>query len=158
VGKTRQHHYRIKTRWTGNLGRGTADYRAYGRDYEHSGEGKAGAIPGSADAAFRGDASRYNPEELLVAALSSCHMLAYLHLCADAGIVVTGYADDAAGEMAESDGAGHFTHVTLHPRTAIADASRIAEATALHERAHHACFIAQSVNFPVDCAPRVIAG
>ena len=91
-------------------------------------------------------------------ALASCHMLAYLHLCADAGIVVTEYADDAEGEMVEGDGTGHFTRVTLHPRTTIGDASRIAEATALHERAHHACFIAQSVNFRVDCAPRVTAG
>jgi organic hydroperoxide reductase OsmC/OhrA len=158
MGTIRRHHYRIATRWIGNRGAGTADYRAYGRDYESAGEGKSGVIPGSADAAFRGDPSRYNPEELLVAALSSCHMLAYLHLCADAGIVVTAYADDAEGEMAEGGGTGHFTRVTLRPRTAVADASRIAEAAALHERAHHACFIAQSVNFPVDCDPRVTAG
>jgi len=157
MGRTRQHHYQTTLRWTGNLGRGTADYRAYGRDHEYSGVNKSIAIPGSADPAFRGDPSRYNPEELLVAALSSCHMLTVLHLCADAGIVVTEYADDAEGEMAEGDGSGHFTRVTLHPRMVITDPSRIADAANLHQQAHHGCFIAQSVNFPVDCVPEITA-
>ncbi|HUI77402.1 MAG TPA: OsmC family protein [Bryobacteraceae bacterium] len=157
MGQTRQHHYRLTMRWTGNLGRGTADYRAYGRDHEYSAEGKSATIVGSSDPAFRGDPSRYNPEELLVAALSSCHMLVVLHLCANAKIVVTEYTDDAEGEMAEGDGTGHFTRVTLRPRMVITDASRIADAQKLHERAHHGCFIAQSVNFPVDCVPEIVA-
>jgi organic hydroperoxide reductase OsmC/OhrA len=157
MGRTRQHHYQVTMRWTGNLGRGTADYRAYSRDHEYSAAGKSSPILGSSDPAFRGDPSRYNPEELLVEALSSCHLLTLLHLCATAGIVVTEYTDDAEGEMEEGDGTGHFTRVTLRPRMVITDASRIAEAAALHEQAHHGCFIAQSVNFPVECVPQITA-
>ena len=157
MGRTRQHHYRLTTRWTGNLGRGTADYRAYGRDHEYTGTGKYATLLGSSDPAFRGDPARYNPEELLVGALSSCHLLTVLHLCANAGIVVTEYTDDAEGEMAEGEGTGHVTRVTLRPRMVITDASRIADAARLHEEAHHGCFIAQSVNFPVDCVPEITA-
>ena len=157
MAQARQHHYRVTMRWTGNLGRGTADYRAYTRDHEYSAGGKSATIPGSSDPAFRGDSSRYNPEELLVAALSSCHMLTLLHLCANAKIVVTEYTDDAEGEMAEGEGTGHFLRVTLRPRMVITDPSRIADAAALHAQAHHGCFIAQSVNFPVDCVPEVTA-
>ena len=113
---TREHRYRIETVWTGNLGNGTSTYRAYGRNHEMSGEGKQASILGSADRHFRGEASRYNPEELLVAALSACHMLAYLHLCADSGIVVTEYRDEAEGEMAENaDGSGEFRRAILRP-------------------------------------------
>ena len=148
---TREHRYRIETVWTGNLGNGTSTYRAYGRNHEMSGEGKQASILGSADRHFRGEASRYNPEELLVAALSACHMLAYLHLCADSGIVVTEYRDEAEGEMAENaDGSGEFRRAILRPRVTITERTRIAEAEALHHRAGELCFIARSVNFPVD--------
>src|SRR6266478_1574426 len=112
----RVHHYRIVNRWTGNLGMGTAAYTAYSRDHELGFPGKSAAIPGSSDPAFRGNPARYNPEELLVGALSACHMLWVLHWCADAGIVITEYADEASGEMVErADGSGEFTRVTLHP-------------------------------------------
>lgn len=115
--------------------------------------GKA-PIAGSSDPAFRGDAARYNPEELLVASLSACHMLWYLHLCSDAGIVVTSYDDAASGTMAEhADGSGEFTEVTLRPRVAIAEGSRQGEAETLHGRAHALCFIARSVRFPVRIEP-----
>jgi organic hydroperoxide reductase OsmC/OhrA len=147
----RDHRYRITTAWTGNLGTGTSTYRAYGRDHEISGEGKYAPLLGSADRHFRGDASKYNPEELLLAALSTCHMLAYLHLCADRGIVVTDYRDEAEGEMAEhEDGSGEFKRAILRPQVTITDASRAAEAEDLHSRAHELCFIARSVNFPVE--------
>ena len=147
----REHRYRVTTAWIGNLGTGTSSYRAYGRDHEISGEGKYAPLLGSSDRHFRGDASRYNPEELLVAALSTCHMLAYLHLCADRGIVVTDYRDDADGEMAEhEDGSGEFKRAVLRPRVTISDPSRAAEADALHARAQQLCFIARSVNFPVE--------
>lgn len=147
----REHHYRIDTEWTGNLGTGTSNYRTYGRDHQLSGEGKSGPILGSADPAFRGDRSRYNPEELLVAALSACHMLSFLHLCADLGIVVTAYRDESEGTMAQhEDGSGEFTSVVLKPRVTIADRSRAEETQALHHRAHELCFIARSVNFPVE--------
>jgi organic hydroperoxide reductase OsmC/OhrA len=153
-----QHEYRITTTWTGNLGTGTSSYRAYARDHEIAGESKYAPLLGSSDRHFRGDASKYNPEELLVAALSACHMLAYLHLCADRGIVVTDYRDDAEGEMAEhADGSGNFTSVILRPRVTITDPGRAAEADALHEQAHELCFIARSVNFPVEHEATVTA-
>lgn len=147
----REHRYQVTTTWTGNRGTGTSGYRAYGRDHEISAEGKSIAIPGSSDPAFLGDPSRYNPEELLVASLSTCHMLWFLHLCSDAGIAVVAYRDDASGEMTErADGAGEFTKVTLRPCVTISDASRAADTAALHAKAHELCFIARSINFPVE--------
>src|SRR5229473_7317154 len=144
------HNYRVSTVWTGNKGRGTNNYRSYARDHEISADGKSAAVLCSSDPAFRGDPSRYNPEELLVASLSACHMLWYLHLCADAGIVVTEYHDDASGAMAETkDGGGHFTQVTLRPVVKVAGEVDPELARRLHEQAHHLCFIANSVNFPV---------
>src|SRR6476659_5822051 len=105
----RKHQYQITNRWTGNLGTGTSDYRAYSRSHELSGAGKIAPISGSSDPLFRGERSRYNPEELLVASLSACHMLWALHYCADAGIVVLEYLDEASGEMVERpDGSGEF--------------------------------------------------
>jgi organic hydroperoxide reductase OsmC/OhrA len=158
MARERKHKYRITTRWTGNLGAGTAAYTAYSRNHELAGEGKLAAIAGSSDPLFRGDRSRYNPEELLVGALSACHMLWVLHLCADAGIVVTEYTGEAAGEMIEhEDGSGEFTRVVLRPRMAITDAARIAEAIAIHARAHCLCALARSMNFPVDHEPVVTA-
>jgi organic hydroperoxide reductase OsmC/OhrA len=155
----RGHHYRITTTWTGNLGAGTRDYHAYSRDHEIAIPGKSAPLPGSSDAAFRGDPARYTPEELLVASLSTCHMLWFLHLCADAGIIVTEYEDAASGAMSENaEGSGEFTRVILRPRARITDSSRIAEAIALHARAHELCFIARSVNFPVEHEPVVLAG
>lgn len=149
----RDHHYRLHLDWTGNRGEGTTDYRAYGRDHRLSAPGK-GDIAGSSDPAFRGDADRWNPEELLVASISACHQLWYLHLAAETGIIVTAYADDPVGVMAmDADGGGQFTNVTLHPRVTLADEARRSEADALHERAHDLCFIARSLNFPVGIEP-----
>ena len=154
---TREHQYRITTNWTGNLGTGTSDYLAYSRDHEIEIVGKSAPLAGSSDAAFRGDPARYTPEELLVASLSACHMLWFLHLCADAGIVVIEYEDAASGTMSEhADGSGEFTGVILRPRAVITDAARIADAIALHARAHELCFIARSVNFPVEHEPVVV--
>ena len=151
------HHYQVHTTWTGNTGQGTANYRAYKRDHEILIAGKITPIQGSSDAAFRGDPSRYSPEELLVSTLSSCHMLWMLHLCAEANITVTAYSDQASGVMAvDADGLGRFTEVTLHPLMTITDAGRIAEAEALHAKAHEFCFIANSVNFPVRCPSPVV--
>jgi organic hydroperoxide reductase OsmC/OhrA len=145
------HRYRIANRWTGNLGSGTSAYNAYSRDFELHASGKAARIAGSADPHFRGDGSRYNPEELLVGALSACHMLWALHLCADAGIVVTEYSDEATGEMDEHpDGSGEFVRVVLRPRMTITDAARTGDAQRIHERAHQLCFLARSMKFPVE--------
>ena len=143
----REHRYSINVRWTGNTGKGTADYRSYQRDHEINVLGKP-LILGSADPKFRGDPHRYNPEELLVSALSTCHMLWYLHLCADAGIVVVSYEDRAEGTMEESiERGGRFVRVTLRPHVRVTGSAEQAEA--LHQRAHELCYIANSVNFPI---------
>lgn len=148
------HQFKTTIRWTGNLGSGTSGYREYSRDHELSAPQKVAPIPGSSAKTYRGDERRYNPEELLVGALSACHMLMYLHLCADAGIVVTAYEDEAAGSMRTNpDGSGEFEEVVLHPRVQLADPARANDAAALHERAHELCFISRSVNFPVRCHP-----
>jgi organic hydroperoxide reductase OsmC/OhrA len=146
-GKT--HHYPITVTWTGNTGAGTTTFRAYRRDHEISVDGKP-TIPASSDPAFRGDRTRYNPEELFVAALSQCHMLWYLHLCADNGINVVAYVDRAEGVMVEdAAGSGRFTRVTLRPEITLAPGSNAALADTLHHGAHGHCFIARSVNVPV---------
>jgi organic hydroperoxide reductase OsmC/OhrA len=156
--KHKEHHYAISVKWTGNLGSGTSGYRDYRRDHEIAATGKP-AIPGSSDPVFRGDASRYNPEDLLVASLSACHMLWYLHLCADAGIRVTEYQDDATGRMVETaDGGGRFAEVTLQPQITVSRGADRELAMRLHDRAHHLCFIANSVNFPVTCRPEIREG
>ena len=139
--------------WTGNTGAGTASYRAYERAHEVSVHGKP-VIPGSSDPAFRGDGARYNPEEMLVASLSTCHMLWYLHLCSAEGIVVQAYQDVAEGVMVEEgSGSGRFVEVILQPEVTIAPGSDLARARVLHEDAGRKCFIANSVNFPVRHEP-----
>ena len=154
----KEHKYAICAEWKGNLGSGTKDYRSYSRNYDLSAAGKQSVVAGSSDPAFRGDPGRYNPEDLLLGSLSACHMLWVLHLCADAGVVVIAYEDNAVGSMAENaDGSGQFTSVSLRPKMTITDASKIAESLALHERAHEMCYIARSVNFKVECHPTVVS-
>jgi organic hydroperoxide reductase OsmC/OhrA len=151
----KQHNYQVAVNWSGNMGTGTADYKGYERSHTIAGEGKA-VIEGTSDPAFRGDKSKYNPEEFLVASLSTCHMLTYLHQCAIAGVVVTEYSDGATGTMEETpDGGGHFTEVTLHPVVTVKDAAMIDKAKALHHQAGKLCFIAASVNFPVHHEPTI---
>lgn len=154
----KSHGYRLVVTWKGDRGQGTATYAGYDRAHEISAGGKP-VIPGSSDPSFRGDRTRYNPEELLVAALSACHMLSYLHVCADAGVVVTDYVDEAEGVMVTTkDGGGHFTGVTLRPTVTVAEGSDPGLAKELHEKAHHLCFIASSVNFPVRAEPTIVVG
>ncbi len=155
----RQHSYSTGTEWTGNLGEGTTGYRAYSRDHVITAAGRPELL-GSSDAAFRGDASRWNPEDLLMASLSSCHMLWYLHLCSQAKITVVAYHDDALGTMVEGDGGGgRFSAAVLRPVVTLAAGSDAARATVLHEDAHRLCFIANSVNFPVSIESKImIAG
>ncbi|MCP8939547.1 OsmC family protein [Alsobacter sp. SYSU M60028] len=148
-----RHRYSAEIVWTGNRGAGTADYRAYGREHEIRFPGKP-AIAGSADPAFRGDRDRVNPEEMLVASLSTCHMLWFLHLASVAGLVVESYEDAPEGVMVEeADGAGQFAEVVLRPRVRLSsgDPARVAD---VHEEAHRFCFVARSVNFPVRCEAR----
>ena len=147
----REHRYTSAVIWTGNTGAGTATYAGYSRDHVIGAPGKP-EIAGSSDPAFRGDGARYNPEDLLVASIASCHMLWYLHLAAEHGIVVTSYEDHAEGVMLEeTDGAGAFERVTLKPRLHLAPGSDAALALSLHAKAHEKCFISRSVNFPVYC-------
>ena len=148
-----EHSYQIALKWTGNNGKGTVNYRAYSRAYEVEISGKP-IIHGSADPAFRGDITKYNPEELLVASVSSCHMLWYLHLCADAGVVVIDYRDFATGKMRQTQaGDGKFTEVILKPEITVVRNGDSKQAKKLHEEAHKFCFIANSVNFPIVCQP-----
>lgn len=146
--RAKPHHYEARLTWTGAAGGGTGDYQSYSREYRVDFAGKA-SLTGSADPAFKGDPGLHNPEEMLVVALSSCHMLSYLALAALEGIVVTAYADEASGTMLQEGRGGHFSEVVLRPRVTLAPGSDLARAEALHEEAHKTCFIANSVNFPV---------
>jgi organic hydroperoxide reductase OsmC/OhrA len=149
----KRHIYSIRLDWTGNLGSGTSSYQAYSRAHELRAPGKQ-TIPGSSDPSYRGDPARWNPEELLVAALAACHQLWYLHLCANAGVVVEEYSDNASGVMIEQpDGAGQFESVTLHPHAKLAPGSDEETARRLHNDAANKCFIAKSVSFRVDHEP-----
>lgn len=151
------HTYAAQIEWTGNRGSGTSAYRAYGREHVIRMDGKP-EILGSADPAFRGNADRHNPEEMLIAAISTCHMLWYLHLAAEAGVVVTHYTDRAQGTMAEDDArGGYFTEAVLHPQVTVTATSDPALAAHLHATAHAKCYIANSVNFPVRCEPVIVA-
>ena len=144
----RTHTYGICIRWKATGGEGTKTYAGYSRNHTIEVEGKP-AILASSDAAFRGDAARYSPEELLVASLSSCHMLWYLHLCSVNRVEVVDYCDRATGTMDENGGSGQFASVDLRPQATIAALHDRAKALALHAQAHRLCFIARSVRFPV---------
>ena len=149
----KHHTYSLRVEWTGNTGTGTSSYRAYSRAHQISAPGKP-PIPGSSEPAFRGDPARWNPEELLVAALSACHKLWYLHLCASAEIVVLDYIDDASGIMTvEPGGSGQFESVTLRPHVRLAAGCDEETARQLHHQAAKMCFIARSVAFKVEHEP-----
>jgi organic hydroperoxide reductase OsmC/OhrA len=156
---TKTHRYSVTVTWSGNTGTGTSGYQSYERRHEISAGAGKPIIPGSSDPAFRGDRARWNPEELLVGSLSACHKLWYLHLCAEAGIVVLAYVDHAEGEMeVTADGSGRFRRAILRPRVTVAAGSDMAKARELHHAAHAKCFIANSVNFPVEHEPEITAG
>ena len=159
MAQGKEHSYRVKTVWSGAAEGPARDYESYSREHRVEIPGKP-PILGSADAVFRGDPARHNPEDLLVAALSACHMLWYLHLCAVKGVVVTAYEDKAEGTMVEASGPsgprGRMTEVVLHPRLTITADSDPDKARSLHERAHHECYIANSMNFPVRFEPEIV--
>jgi organic hydroperoxide reductase OsmC/OhrA len=144
----KQHTYQVRVNWTGNAGEGTKNYKSYRRDLTIESPGKP---------PIRGDPSRYNPEDLLVASLSSCHMLWYLHLCAVNHLTVVDYEDRASGVMQEhDDGSGEFVSVQLKPSIRILAGDDREKALALHAEAHHLCFVARSVNFPVEVVPEIL--
>lgn len=148
----KEHHYAVTINWTGNTGEGTASYTAYQRDFTVQSPGKAPVL-GSADPAFRGNAERWNPEDMLLASIGACHKLWYLHLCAVNQVSVLDYVDHPVGRMVEGDSQrkGHFKDVELRPQVLISRESDIDLALRLHDDAHHECFIANSVNFPISC-------
>jgi organic hydroperoxide reductase OsmC/OhrA len=147
-----QHHYSLTVKWTGNTGTGTLNYSSFERSHSILIDRK-NEILGSADPVFRGDKTKHNPEDLLLASISSCHMLWYLHLCAVAGIVVTDYVDNATALMTETANGGKFSEATLHPVVTITNVLMTDKANELHRKANEACFIANSVNFPVYHKP-----
>ncbi|MFZ1559702.1 MAG: OsmC family protein [Saprospiraceae bacterium] len=148
-----EHNYKITTEWTGNKGDGNKNVRTYDRSHTVSIQGKPELFLTTDNAAV-GDKSKLNPEDLLVSAISSCHMLSYLYVCAMEGIVITSYTDQATGIMIENaSGGGSFNVVTLNPVFYVADESMIEKAIELHHKAHEICYIANSVNFEVKCNP-----
>lgn len=143
------HHYKTTITWTGNTGQGTQSYQSYERDHIIQAQGKP-EIPGTSEVSYRGNMVRYNPEELLLASLSSCHMLWYLHLCSVNNVVITAYVDYAEGTMQNtSNGGGHFTQAILKPQITIAGQADTTLLDNLHQQANKLCFIASSCNFPV---------
>jgi len=154
---TKSHGYAIDLKWTGAVDGPTTDIRSYSRNYEYSAEGKK-PVPCSADKVFRGDPGLYNPEDGLVASLSGCHLLSYLAVCALGKVEVVAYEDHATGTLTQEGLTAQFTEVILRPRVTISRSSDPAEAERLHEDAHHNCFVARSVNFPVRVEPEIIVG
>lgn len=153
----KQHHYTLSLTWTGNRGEGTTDYQAYDRAHTIEVEGKP-LIEASSDTPFRGDASKYNPEDMFLASIAACHMLWYLHLCADAGVIVLGYTDHPKGILQQTpQNGGHFSEVTLYPEVTVKDSSMEELALELHAKAHQHCFIANSCNFPIHHAPKCVS-
>ena len=153
----KMHNYTLFLEWTGNKGEGTKNYRSYERSHRISTAVTNQVIEGSSDPAFLGDKTKYNPEELFVASLASCHMLWYLHLCASNNIVVLEYTDEPLGKMVEEkDGSGHFTEVILKPTVIIKHKTNKQLAKNLHAEAQKMCFIANSCNFPVLHQPEIL--
>ena len=150
------HSYEVSLNWTGNRGTGTSGYKDYGRDHSVTAVGLP-VLLGSADKTFHGDWDRWNPEQLLVTALSQCHMLSYLHVAVQHSVVITKYEDTATATLVlNSDGSGQIESVTLHPQLAVADPTTEALALTLHHEAADKCFIARSVNFPVHHIPGLL--
>jgi organic hydroperoxide reductase OsmC/OhrA len=141
-------HYHAKLVWSGAANGSTQSVETYSREFRVEFEGKP-ALRGSADPAFHGDPALYNPEDLLMAALASCHMLSYLAVCAHARVVVVSYEDAALGTVARRDGKVKFVDVLLRPRVVLEPGSDVDKAMALHGKAHNICVIVNSVNFPV---------
>jgi organic hydroperoxide reductase OsmC/OhrA len=148
-----QHNYKLDVKWTGNQGTGTSNYKDFERSYNIEIENKVDIL-GSSDPEFRGDKTKHNPEELLLASVSSCHMLWYLHFCTENKIIVTDYVDNATAVLeVTADGNGKFASITLNPNVSVTEKTMIEQATELHKKANEFCFVANSLNFKVDHQP-----
>lgn len=145
-----EHVYEVSVTWSG----ATTGYRDYSRNHDLLADGRPPILASADPVVGRGDRTRWNPEQLLVASLSDCHMLWYLHLCVEAGVVVTDYRDDAVGIMDDV----RFQHVTLRPRVTVTEARMLEAAERMHAEAHKKCFIANSVNFPVSHEATIVVG
>ena len=147
------HAYTSHIVWTGNRGTGTQTYKGYDRTWDIAVPGKP-VVHCSNDPLLGGDRTKLNPEDLLLSALSACHMLWYLHLAAEAAIEVTAYQDEPVG-FGETDaqGAGRFLSAVLRPHVSLRHGANLAEARRLHARIPGLCFVARSVNFPVSHEP-----
>lgn len=145
-----EHTYTTRIVWTGDRGEGTTHYHSYDRTWNIAIPGKP-VIECSNDPLLGGDPSRPNPEDLLISALSACHMLWYLHLASQAEMIVRGYTDQpvAIGET-EPDGAGRFLKATLRPHIIVAPGTNLKTADELHPQIHQFCYIARSVCFPIE--------
>jgi organic hydroperoxide reductase OsmC/OhrA len=151
----KSHYYQSQIKWTGNTGKGTKSYTSYERSYDIIINGKP-TLKGSADPAFKGDSKLHNPEDLFLSSISSCHMLWYLHLCAENNITVIDYTDNATAEMQlTSEGKGQFTKATIKPEVIILERDKIELAKKLHKKANEFCFIANSCNFPINHHPTI---
>lgn len=152
----KQHTYPARVVWTGNRGEGTQHYKGYDRTWDLAVEGKP-VVSCSNDPVLGGDPAKYNPEDMLIAALTSCHMLWYLHLSSNAGVTVVAYEDNPVGEgVMNPDASGNFTSATLHPKVTVVAGSDLEKARTLHGEVHKYCFIARSVNFPITIEPEII--
>lgn len=150
----KKHTYKAQIDWTGNQGKGTKDYKAYSRDHVIHVANKYDDIQASSDPSFRGNESKYNPEDLFISSLAACHMLWYLHLCSVNQVTIVSYRDTATGTMElDKNGGGKFTEVTLNPEVIVTDSNMLDEANKLHEEANKMCFIANSCNFKIAHAP-----
>ena len=148
-----QHNYKLGVKWTGNQGTETFNHKDFERSYTIQIENKAD-IFGSSDPEFRGDKTKHNPEELLLASVSSCHMLWYLYLCYEAQIMVINYVDNATAILEETEnGNGKFSSITLNPIITVTEESMVEQATELHKKANEFCFVANSLNLKVDHQP-----
>ena len=150
-----EHEYRVGLTWTGNRGTGTSGCRDYDRAVTLSGTAKPDLLA-SADPHFRGDGTRWNPEELLLAALAECHLLSYLHAAVSTGVIVVDYSDEASAAMTTQGNSGRITSATLRPRVTVADPAMVDAARAAHALAHQWCFIANSVAFEVHLEPETL--
>ena len=150
-----EHRYALEVTWTGNTGTGTSGYRDYSRDVLARSAGMPDLLL-SADRPFRGDPTRWNPEVLLLAALSECHLLSFLHIAVTHGVTVVAYEDTPTATMEQAGIGGRFTEAVLRPVVTIADPAHVDLVPQLHHEASRACFIASSVNFPVRHEPTTL--
>lgn len=153
-----KHIFKVALSWFSTEKVASPKSKVYSKSHHISIEGKSD-LAISAAKAFKGDPSLYNPEDLLLSSLVSCHMMSYLYLCDQNNIEVISYTDHAEAILeVNSDASGRFVEVILKPAVVILNPEQIALALDLHKKANQLCFIANSCNFPVMHMPTCLAG